>query len=670
MKKRAPLFLAVAIGASSGLLGAWWPRSEAEPPAAAAGPSTPRPGALLAADVVAGPPFVPEAVKAPARIELALFCSKAPARGEVTVRRLEQATAARKWSGPSRPIPTDASGQAVLPLGPGIYLLTGRSAKCAAGHQPFEVKAGLEAQSVELQLEAGRAIAGTVRDASTQQPIGGALVSARQRLDLRSRHTELSAVDDAWTAVADSLGRYRLDAVGAGDFEVRASAEGFADAKATVERAPGDAKADLALEPAGFIEGEVRPLTGAGTVRDLREDGRTVFVNANGTFRLAAAPGAHVLLGEDASGATGMVRINVTPKATVRDVTLTLARAGKIHGTAALGGAPAVCARVWVRPESDPVEVASAQVSPDGTFVLDRVPAGRYWLLAECPDGEHGDVLGVEPDRPEPVAVTLKQAAGLVVRVVDATRAPVVGAEVEVSQPDREPIAAVTGADGQLELTKLVAAVVDVTASAGSRESAGQKVQLLDGQAVALELKVVDTGVIVGHIDGPAGEVVGINAFSKEAGLGNHEKVGPDGNFRVRLLPGHYKVFPWLKGYHGFDQAKEVDVAANQEVRLDFKVSRATARTLEASEPGTIGASFDDGPGGVSISWIIAGSPVDKAGLKQGDLMLAIDGKPLQRSVEAFARTKGEPGSAVRISYRRAGADAEAVVTRAGGAEL
>jgi len=72
----------------------------------------------------------------------------------------------------------------------------------------------------------------------------------------------------------------------------------------------------------------------------------------------------------------------------------------------------------------------------------------------------------------------------------------------------------------------------------------------------------------------------------------------------------------------------------------------------------------------VSISWVIAGSPVDKAGLRQGDLLTAIDGKPLQRSVEAFARTQGEPGSPVRIGFRRGGADGEVVVTRAAGGEL
>ena len=666
MKRFGPLLLAVAIGATSGLLGAWWPRALPEStPVAGPAPEAP---ADLPIEPDARAPDRP--LKRPARVELTLFCKKVPGQGEVTSRRFEQTTLVRKWSAPSPAVPTDAQGQALLPLGPGIYLLTARAPGCAVLQQSFELKEGLAQQSVELFLDVGRTVSGTVNASTSRQPIGGALVTFRQQLGLRLNKQELSAVDDAWTAVSDSLGRYRVEGLGGGDFEVRGSAEGFADAKAMVALDRTDGFVDLSLEPNGFIEGIVRPLTGAATVKDLRDDARMVFVNADGAFRLAVGPGDHLLLGEDASGATGLVRVNVPAKGTVRGIELKLARGGTIRGSASLAGAPAVCARIWIRAESDPYEIASAKVTADGSFTVERVPPGRYWLFGECADGEHGDVLGVEPDGPQPVALVLKQAAGLVVRVLDAAGLPIAGAEIEVSQPGREPIAAVTDATGHAELSKLISAVVRIQAKAGSREAAPRKVQLLEGQAISVDFTLVETGAIVGRIDGPVSEVVGISAYSKEDGPGTQQPIAADGSFKVRLMPGHYKVFPWLKGYHGFDQAKEIDVEANREVRVDFAVTAATPKKLEASAPGTIGASFDDGPGGVSISWVISGSPVDKAGLKQGDLMIAIDGKALQRSVDAFARTKGTPGSPVRIAYRRGGSDAEVVVTRAGGGEL
>ncbi|MBS1153724.1 MAG: hypothetical protein H6Q89_5422, partial [Myxococcaceae bacterium] len=292
-------------------------------------------------------------------------------------------------------------------------------------------------------------------------------------------------------------------------------------------------------------------------------------------------------------------------------------------------------------------------------------------LFAECAGGEHADLLGVEPNRPDPVELTLKQAAGLMVLVRDAAGRAAVGAEVEVSQPSREPIVAVTGADGRVELTKLIPAVVEVDATAGTRASVSRKVQLLEGQSVSLEFTVLDTGTIAGRVVGPTGGLDGINAYSKGLGFGKRELLAADGSFSVRLLPGHYRVFPSLKSYHGMSFAKGVEVEANRESRIDFVISKTvTERPLEASAPGTIGASFEDGPGGVSISWVISGSPVDQAGLKQGDLLMAIDGKPLQRALDAFSATRGTPGSPVRIAYRRAGSDAEVVVTRAGGSDL
>ncbi len=661
MNRFAPLLLAVAVGAASGLLGAWWPHASPEVQAVAPTPGAAPMTAMIEPDVEG----VHTAAKRSSRVDVAVFCEKVPTSAEVSFRRFEQSTLGRHWSAPSKPQPTDARGQVVLPLSPGTWLLTARAAGCARSHQRFEVKEGLADQSIALYLEAGRALRGTIRDATTQQPIGGALITIRQQLPMRSNKPELSALDDAWTAVADSLGRYRIEGLANGELVVRASAEGFADAKSTLTLNGLEGKADLQLEPNGFIEGVVRGMTGPATVKDLRDDARTVFVNADGTFRLAVGPGPHLLQGEDSAGSTGLVRVNVPARATVRDVVLTLDAGGKIRGTASLGGAPAECARVWVRAESDPYEIASAPVARDGTFTLERVPPGRYWLFGECPGGEHGDVLGVEPGR-DGVELTLKQSAGLVVRVKDAAGMPSIGTEVQASQPDREPLVAVTDAQGTAELSNLLTAVVRVEATAGTRQAPPESVQLVEGQAVAVELTIVDTGTIVGHIEAPAGLVEGINAFGTVDRFGQSDKVATDGSYSLRVMPGHYRVFPWLRGYYGVDTAKQVDVAANQEVRVDFAVTASSGRQLEASAPGTVGASFDDGPGGVAISWIISGSPVDKAGLKQGDLMLAIDGAPLGRSLDAFSRTKGAPGTPVRISYRRGGADAEVVVLRAG----
>ena len=81
----APLLLAVAVGATSGLLGAWWPRSGPAAVVVAAAPvaNPAQPTALIESEVPLALPFVPRRA---ARIELTLFCKKVPAQGEVSYR--------------------------------------------------------------------------------------------------------------------------------------------------------------------------------------------------------------------------------------------------------------------------------------------------------------------------------------------------------------------------------------------------------------------------------------------------------------------------------------------------------------------------------------------------------------------------------------------------------
>ncbi len=664
MKTIAPVLLAIAIGALSGLAGALWPRSPPPAPVAATSP-TPAP-------LVPNAPDSPQAFELSAassprssRLEIAVFCQQRAARSELFIRRLVEAAFTKGWSAPSAGLKTDAAGRAEQALSAGVYLITARSAGCAILNQSVVVRQGEDQQSVELQLGASLAVFGTVRDAATGQPIAGALVQAQQTMKLQSRHRELTPLDEQWTALTDSIGRYRIEDVGSGDFAVHASAGGFADGKLDLKVDALDARADLALEGAGTIEGRVLHATGPATVKDLRGEGKTVFVNADGAFRLSVAPGAHLLYGEDSAGATGLIRVQVGARAVTRDVALSLDAGGKISGRALLAGAPAVCARVWIRAESDPYEIASSSVAADGAFVLERVPPGRYWVLAECPDGEHADRLGVEPNR-GPLELALQQAAGVTGRVVDQSGRAVAGAEVEVSQPQREPALAVTDGQGRFELGRLIAGVVHVEATAGQRRSIEQSVQLVEGQDVALELQVQQTGEISGRVTGNTEGVNAIGAWSKDRNLGDSSPLGADGTYSLRLIPGHYKVNSWLVGSSELIFSEEVDLAAGQQLRLDFVVPKTKPRKMETSAPGTIGASFDDGPGGVAVSWIISESPAARAGLAVGDLVLGIDGKPVARSVDAFALCNGAPDTQVRIALRRGGVDQELVITRAG----
>jgi hypothetical protein len=87
----------------------------------------------------------------------------------------------------------------------------------------------------------------------------------------------------------------------------------------------------------------------------------------------------------------------------------------------------------------------------------------------------------------------------------------------------------------------------------------------------------------------------------------------------------------------------------------------------QAVAQGTIGASSDDNPtirhDGITLSRVVAGGPADQAGMRDGDVVLAIDDHYLytgQEMNEEIIRHK--PGTRITIRYRRYGTIYEASV--------
>ena len=70
-----------------------------------------------------------------------------------------------------------------------------------------------------------------------------------------------------------------------------------------------------------------------------------------------------------------------------------------------------------------------------------------------------------------------------------------------------------------------------------------------------------------------------------------------------------------------------------------------------------IEVSYEDG--GIVVVAPIEGSPADRAGLRTGDIIIAIDGRELTSSGlgEAIGRMRGEPGTLVRVTVERDGMD-------------
>jgi len=74
---------------------------------------------------------------------------------------------------------------------------------------------------------------------------------------------------------------------------------------------------------------------------------------------------------------------------------------------------------------------------------------------------------------------------------------------------------------------------------------------------------------------------------------------------------------------------------------------------------------------GITISSVVAGSPAEKAGLKVGDTIVSVDGKPVKNGYELVSDIAGrKPGTKVNMGYIRGGKKEEAGVVVADRAKL
>ncbi|WP_433383333.1 S1C family serine protease [Actinoplanes sp. CA-142083] len=71
-------------------------------------------------------------------------------------------------------------------------------------------------------------------------------------------------------------------------------------------------------------------------------------------------------------------------------------------------------------------------------------------------------------------------------------------------------------------------------------------------------------------------------------------------------------------------------------------------------------------PVGMYLRVVAPGGPADKGGLKEGDIVTAIDGRPMNAPESLFLATVGKkPGDQVRVQYSRGGNSGQATVTLA-----
>jgi len=134
---------------------------------------------------------------------------------------------------------------------------------------------------------------------------------------------------------------------------------------------------------------------------------------------------------------------------------------------------------------------------------------------------------------------------------------------------------------------------------------------------------------------------------------------GPLFNLKGEVIGINSQIYSRTGGYQGLAFAIPVDVAVNvqQQLVAHGKVERGRVGVTiqEVSQP--LAQSFGlDRPRGALVSSVEDGSPADKAGLKAGDVLLAVDGKAIERSAEVpLIVAAAKPGSKVTFDVWRDG---------------
>jgi serine protease Do len=152
-----------------------------------------------------------------------------------------------------------------------------------------------------------------------------------------------------------------------------------------------------------------------------------------------------------------------------------------------------------------------------------------------------------------------------------------------------------------------------------------------------------DVAINPGNSGGPlfnmAGEVVGINS----------------------------QIYSRTGGYMGLSFSIPIDVAVKIKDDL-VKFGKVTRGRIGVAIQGVskdLAESFKlDKPQGALVSSVEAGSPAEKAGLKAGDVILAVDGKAIEQSAD-LPRIVGDtkPGTALGLQVWRKGAKQDLRVT-------
>ncbi|MCI0355844.1 MAG: Do family serine endopeptidase [Acidobacteria bacterium] len=149
---------------------------------------------------------------------------------------------------------------------------------------------------------------------------------------------------------------------------------------------------------------------------------------------------------------------------------------------------------------------------------------------------------------------------------------------------------------------------------------------------------------------------------------------GPLVNMKGEVIGINTAIYTQSSGYQGVGFALPSNTVAkvyNELIGPEHKVTRGSIGVVFNATPNPSVARVYGVGSGVIIADVTSAGPAEKAGIKVGDTIVAVDGKPVQNGDELVAEISGrKPGTTTRLSYLRDGKKGEAAVVIADRAKL
>nr|WP_225937840.1 carboxypeptidase regulatory-like domain-containing protein [Myxococcus sp. RHSTA-1-4] len=529
---------------------------------------------------------------------------------------------------------------------------------------------------LHVRLEPATAVVeGTVAD-EEGRPLPGIQVRAELRSGEGVAHTTLT----------DGQGAYRLEGLEAGPTAIKARREGAARWMSRLETlGPATTtRVDFTLPESGMVWGLVTLGSGASPagpvlVHAVSRSGAgkgTAETDEQGRYQLELPAGVYQLVALPHEAAAIYFHVD-------NDASVTVPAGSTVRQDLVVNEDPALSGTV-LEPSGVPSPLAVVAAIQGGDFpITQRVradEAGRF-ALPHRPRGAaplelvayNGGRMGRLPGATEgqsPHTLRLRPAATLRGRVVTGGGTPPDGFVLELREADGAelPWARLWPTTRRLSgdtftLTDAPGQPLLVRVSTGDGRTGEARVTLTPGGTGEVEVPLTGgasslSGRAVWSRGG--GPAPGVAVFlDRPVSPQPDARTGPDGRFRLDdVRPGPHTVR--LMPPEGRVETRTVKVLEEEATDLgDVTVSPRRA------PPGTLGAGFSEDRGHVTFAWLTPDGPAARAGVTVGDRLLSVDGLVVRDRTEAESRTRGAPGSPVRLQVRRESVEQEVLVTRA-----